>query len=124
MSTGTEHTVRTIDNASLADALVSLAGLLRTHPEIPNLYSATLTRPGYRSSAGWKISVFPGAVEDEDAIEAVRTAAGVFPDSELHLSDPIADSFGGTYRRLEAHATHAGNPITIWEHNRATPAQP
>ncbi len=122
MSTGTESTARTAaDNAKLADTLISLAGLMRTHPQLPQVYSLHIGTIDYRRE-GWSVRLYPGAVGEQDEIDAVRTFAGIFPGSELHLSDPVTDAEGGTYRRLEAHASHGTDRLSMWALIAHTPA--
>jgi hypothetical protein len=122
MSTGTEHAARTIDNASLADALISLAGLLRTNPQLPRLYSVHVSPVDYRRES-WQIQLHASAPDEQDGIDAVRTLAAAFgPDTELHLDEPYTTSSGNTFRTLTAHAQRPGIQLEAWTHVARTTA--
>jgi hypothetical protein len=125
MSTGTDTTApRALDNNSLADALVTLAGLLRLHPQLPPVFSVSVA-PANGPQRAWQAQLHPTTSVEEQAIDAVRTFAAAFgPDATLHLDPPRATSGGGTYRHLAAHATRTGIHLEAWTFIARTPADP
>jgi hypothetical protein len=123
MSTGTDTTApRTLDNNSLADALISLAALLRLNPQLPGVSGITVGVGDYNAGT-WEASLHPSVHAEEESIDAVRTLAAVFgPDATLHLDEPRASTLGGTYRVLNARATRNNLALEAWAFIARTPA--
>jgi len=123
MSTGTEHTApRALDNNTLADALVTLAGLLRLNPQLPPVHSVNVTIGDYNTGT-WQAQIHPAAGIEEQAIDAVRTFAAAFgPDATTHLDPPRAFARGGTYRHLAARGARTGLQLEAWAFIARTPA--
>jgi hypothetical protein len=123
MSIGPDATeARSIDNYSLADALISFAALLRLNPEIPDLYSVQVTPTSFVDGA-WEFSVHPRAHAEEQSIDAVRTFAALLdPGAALHLSEPHTRTRGGTYRQLKATGERNGARYEVWTFIAETPA--
>jgi hypothetical protein len=116
MTTGTDATApRVLDNNSLADTLITLAGLLRLNPQLPPVSSIHVNVGDYQAGT-WEASVHPAVYSDEEeSIDAVRTFAAVFgTDATLHLELPQTSSLGGTYRRLATRAVRAGLQMEAW----------
>ena len=124
MSTGTEHTApRTLDNNNLADALVTLAGMLRLNPDLPPVFSINVS-VGDRAAGTWEAQIHPSGTAEEQAIDAVRTFAAVFgPDATLHLGEPQTSTRSGTYRQLAARGTRDGLCLEAWAFIARTPAK-
>jgi hypothetical protein len=125
MSTGTDTTpaARTApDNLSLADTLISLAALLRLNPQISDLYSVSITPHDHRAGT-WSIQLHPYTSDEEASTDAVRTFAALFgSDAAVRLEPPRPRHGGGTYRQLDARATHARMRLELWTHIAHTPA--
>lgn len=124
MSTGTEHTApRTLDNNNLADALVTLAGLLRLHPDLPPVFNINVT-VGDRAAGTWEAQIHPSGSGEEYCVDSIRTFAAAFgPDATLHLGEPQASTRSGTYRQLAARGTRDGLELEAWAFIARTPAK-
>ena len=121
MTIGTDAAERTIDNYSLADALISFAALLRLNPELPDLYSVQVSPTSF--DGAWKFSVHPRAHIEEQSIDGVRTFAALLgPEAQLHLSEPHTRTHGGTYRQLKATGERNGARFEVWTFIAETPA--
>jgi len=123
MSTGTEHTApRTLDNNNLADALVTLAGLLRLNPDLPPVFSINVS-VGDRDAGTWEAQIHPNGSAEEHCVDAIRTFAAAFgPDATLHLGEPQTGTRSGTtYRQLAARGSRDGLCLEAWAFIARTP---
>lgn len=123
MSIDTDATEpRSIDNYSLADALISFAALLRFNPELSDLYSVHVSPTSFVDGV-WQFSLHPRASAEEASIDAVRTFAALLgPDAQMHLSEPQTRSHGGTYRQLRATGQRNGAHFEVWTFIATAPA--
>jgi len=123
MTTGTDTTApRTLDNNSLADALISLAGLLRLNPQLPRASSVSIAAGDYQAGT-WEAALHPYVYGEEESIDAVRAFAAAFgPHATVHLAEPSTSSTGSTYRQLAARAVRSGTRLEAWAFIAHTPA--
>ena len=106
------------DNNSLADALVTLAGVLRLNPHLPLVDSVSVASNDLPSAGWeWETVVHPCADDEEVSIDAVRAYAAAFgPEAELHLDEARVNAAGTTYRFLTARAMRGSTRLEAWRH--------
>ena len=124
MSTGTEHTApRALDNNNLADALVTLAGLLRLNADLPPVFSVNVS-VGDREAGTWEAQIHPSGSGEEYCVDAIRAFAAAFgSEATLHLGEPQVGTRSGTYRQLAARGTRDGLCLEAWAFIARTPAK-